>query len=148
MTLISVILVLLIKVLPNKRLYRDPINLCHLDDLTFRQSGNGNMPMGNVIRDSYRSRLILRNSDILDGGNEVSDPLLCEGDVHVPMSNCRTYAVDRPPSYSEVVGDQSDLGEPPPPYTSTECLNVQRGSSLQDTSFPIRNEGCYFSSKL
>lgn len=130
-TFVSVILMLLIVsrifIFANKTACAHPRNIFQLEELSLRQNRNDITPFrSNLLGGSYRNRLILSNvrymgncNEVLEPVGEVSDPLLSPGS---PERNiCRTYIQDQPPSYSEVVDSQCD---PPPPYTSRECLNV------------------------
>lgn len=130
-TILAIILMILIVskifIFTNKTACNHPRNVSQLENLTCRQYRNDLTPFRtNFLGGAYRNRLILSNvryvgncNDVLEPVGEVSDPLLSPG-----RNLCRTY--EQPPSYSEVVQSQC---EPPPPYTSRECLNVHEERS-------------------
>ncbi|KAI4454642.1 low-density lipoprotein receptor-related [Holotrichia oblita] len=138
-TFVSVILMLLIVsrvfIFANKTACAHPRNIFQLEELTLRQNNNDITPFqSNLLSRSYRNRLILSNvryvdncNEVLEPISEVSDPLLSPGSPERGI--CRIYIQDQPPSYSEVVENQS---EPPPPYTSREYLNVSDDRSRRD----------------
>lgn len=76
----------------------------------------------NLLTRTCRNRLILSNvrynsncADNLEAGQEMTDLL--------PSRTTNTRQSDQPPSYADIV----TRCEPPPPYTSQECLNVTTG---------------------
>ncbi|KRT80743.1 hypothetical protein AMK59_5938, partial [Oryctes borbonicus] len=138
-TFVSVVLILLIAsrlfIFANKTACTHPRNIFQLEELTLRQNRNDITPFrSNLLGGSYRNRLILSNvrymgncNQVLEPVSEVSDPLLSPGSPDGAL--CRIYIQDQPPSYSEVIESQSD---PPPPYTSRECLNASDDRSCRN----------------
>lgn len=105
-------------------------NLLHLQEAQLNRQPQYNLMINNRrgrnLRDAdYRARQSLINGALNVNNstnnnpnnlnlNNVLDPLI--------LTSAATI-LDRPPSYTEIINLQSDLCEPPPPYTSTECLN-------------------------
>lgn len=102
-------------------------NLLYLQDLTIRPARHDLVNCNPRSFDHYRNMGVMTRPG---GGshqhgveNGAGDPLLViSGNRRV----CNGY-VDQPPAYSDVVGETrpSVICEPPPPYTSRECLNEE-----------------------
>lgn len=107
-------------------------NLLHLQELPIR---HGRLDAANLRRNLAQEcpgRIIITNrySDESNNSNLIGvlDPLLLTTEnILRPNRNF----TDQPPSYNEVINTIPSLSEPPPPYASTEFLNVRGEHTVQ-----------------